>query len=646
MRIITKPLIQAGEQGVEVTAGDGSVRRVFPILASYVADYPEQCLVTCSKYGTCPKCQCPRDKLEDEKARDPRTPQFTKSIIEDAWSACSSASAAEAVCMEQDVNGAVKKPFWVGLPYTDVHLSATPDVLHQLYQGVFKHLVSWCQDLLTEEELDCRLRCLPPSFGIRHFKNGISALSQVSGKERKDMAKVLLACLVGKVPRSCLLMFRSLLDFIYLAQYPTHDDDTLQYLKDALKTFHAHKKVLVNLEIREDLNIPKVHSLQHYVQSIRYFGTTDNYNTEMFERLHIDFAKDAWRATNHRNEFPQMIKWITRNEKMALYEMFQKERRVEEESEELEEDEDEDLEVGCGEEDNAEEMNGSGSDRLQASIADSNPSTESVDAASKPFKIAKYPPLPQQHLARIQERHKAPGFGTALVHFLNDLQPPHQRLNRHDLSRTWLPFSRVDVFHKFKFRHYQLSDEAQEWDVVKAIPAGGRAGRKDRFDNVVVLDSDEAESTGMQGMYIHSYMRLSLTSGPHFLTGTRIGRVKVIFTLPRRLSGNHYGNRQVPDYWPREPLVYVEWYGRLPLNPDPTHMMYKIKKAAPRADGLPQGNIIPLSQIRQSCHLCPCFPTGPQGVVPPEWTSDNVLDLADSFYVNNWASMYSYQTLW
>jgi hypothetical protein len=29
--------------------------------------------------------------------------------------------------------------------------------LHQLYQGVFKHLVSWCQSLMTEEEIDTRI---------------------------------------------------------------------------------------------------------------------------------------------------------------------------------------------------------------------------------------------------------------------------------------------------------------------------------------------------------------------------------------------------------------------------------------------------------------------------------------------------------
>ncbi|EGN98210.1 hypothetical protein SERLA73DRAFT_123569 [Serpula lacrymans var. lacrymans S7.3] len=66
------PLIEAGCKGMEVTGGDGAVRKIHPIFAYYVADYPEQCLVTCSKYGTCPKCRRPATDLENKAAREPR----------------------------------------------------------------------------------------------------------------------------------------------------------------------------------------------------------------------------------------------------------------------------------------------------------------------------------------------------------------------------------------------------------------------------------------------------------------------------------------------------------------------------------------------------------------------------------------------
>ncbi|KIY64659.1 hypothetical protein CYLTODRAFT_358093 [Cylindrobasidium torrendii FP15055 ss-10] len=64
MTELFKPIVEAGKNGVEMVSGSGLVTTVHPILAAYVADYPEQCLVTCSKYGSCPKCQAGPDDLD------------------------------------------------------------------------------------------------------------------------------------------------------------------------------------------------------------------------------------------------------------------------------------------------------------------------------------------------------------------------------------------------------------------------------------------------------------------------------------------------------------------------------------------------------------------------------------------------------
>ncbi|THU75135.1 hypothetical protein K435DRAFT_707611, partial [Dendrothele bispora CBS 962.96] len=66
------------------------------------------------------------------------------------------------------------------------------------------------------------------------------------------------------------------------------------------------KQIFVDLGAREHFNLPKLHSLAHYSRAIQLYGTTDNYNTEITERLHIDFTKDAYHATNHKDEYAQM----------------------------------------------------------------------------------------------------------------------------------------------------------------------------------------------------------------------------------------------------------------------------------------------------------------------------------------------------
>ena len=90
---------------------------------------------------------------------------------------------------------------------------------------------------------------------------------------------------------------------------------------DALLGFHNHKAIFIDLEVQENFNIPKLHSLIHYISSIELFGTTDNYNTKQSERLHIDFTKDTYCATNRKNVYVQMTTWLQHHEKILLYDI-------------------------------------------------------------------------------------------------------------------------------------------------------------------------------------------------------------------------------------------------------------------------------------------------------------------------------------
>ncbi|KAJ3818974.1 hypothetical protein F5880DRAFT_1510524 [Lentinula raphanica] len=455
MRLILAPLREARRKAVELVGGDGAVRRVYPILASYVADFPEQCLVTCSKYGTCPKCQVPAAELSSSDPFPKRTQEWTLQVMEEARNSTSSHSQYFTYCMRKEVSGYIYRPFWDDLPFTDIHFSITPDVLHQLYQGVLKHLISWCQDILGSQELDRRICALPPSYGVRHFKNGISALSQISGSERKNMGKILLGCLVGSdMPRDALTAVRAILDFIYLAQYSTHDEDTLSYMSDALDLWHAKKSSFIDVGIHNDLNIPKFHALQHYVEMIRFFGCTDNYNTEMFERLHIDYAKKGWRASNKREEFPQMTKWLSRQENVQT---FNKELSWILEQQRLR--------------------------QFQKRTDFTTNSTSASSATTNTLWLPKEPTAPCKALSAIELGHGVPSFSSNLKRYLAMLNPGSSRAQVEASLFKQLPFDYLDVYYSFKFSPETLDDDYSIKDVVKATPLKGG-----RFDTVVVLE--------------------------------------------------------------------------------------------------------------------------------------------------------------
>jgi hypothetical protein len=171
-------------------------------------------------------------------------------------------------------------------------------------------------------EIDARFRSMPGYPGLRHFKNGISFVSQWTGREHKEMQRIFAGLLIGAVQPAVLRTAVAVVDFIYYSQLQIHTSKTMKFLKKALETIHENKNVFVTQGIREHFNIPKIHSMVHYFDAIQSRGTLDGFNTESPERLHIDFAKGAYRASNKRDYVPQMTVWLGRQEAVARFRAY------------------------------------------------------------------------------------------------------------------------------------------------------------------------------------------------------------------------------------------------------------------------------------------------------------------------------------
>jgi hypothetical protein len=251
MRTLLQPLVAAGRNGVLMTCADAKIRKIFPILAAYVADYPEQCLVVCCNENRCPKCTVWWADRGEYKKSTPRTEESFRTTLERRKNGEDP--------VEFDLEGLreIYSPFWAELPHTNIFLAITPDILHQLHKGVFKdHFVKWCTSLVGEEAIDTRFRAMSTHPHLRHFKKGISSISQWTGKEHKEMQKVFLGVLAGIVSPRVLAAARGLLDFIYYAQYQSHTTVTLQRMQEALDLFHDNKDVFIDEgTIRKSFNI-------------------------------------------------------------------------------------------------------------------------------------------------------------------------------------------------------------------------------------------------------------------------------------------------------------------------------------------------------------------------------------------------------
>jgi hypothetical protein len=543
MHKILSPIKSCGETGIAMVTGNGSWHRCHPILATFVGDYPEQSLVTCTPYGSCPKCTIPRDDLGSQET-------FPSHNIQEAMDvfSLSDGDPTDFHAVSQEANlKPTYHPFWEHLPFSNIFLSITPDILHQLHQGIVKTLVRWLVKL-GSDEIDTRCSRLPPNHNARHFSKGITGLSKLTGQEHKDICRILLGLVVDlPLPDTRLLMqltcaVRAILNFIYLSQYSVHSTESLDALDRVLHQFHEEKEVFIKLGVRKHFNnIPKLHSLAHYRRSIILFGATDNYNTEQSEQLHIDYTKKAFRATNFKDEIKQMATWLERSEAMQQHTTFMQ----------LQE----------------------GSLALMHRPPYCSPST------LYPL-LTIHPSEKSVSFEDLASRYGAMDFQDALADFIvqhnyPDL-PPNVAWRRAD--NTLIPFQKVSVFHKIKF-----------------------VDRDDSHKTFVDVIHVRPEACNQCGIINPGRFDIGLVKNGSRLC---VGQIRVVFQLSMTAASSVFlPSRPAPPAY----LAYVEWFSPLSA-PDPSHRMCRVSRHY-GSHGRRSAGVIPLMDICRSLQLFPIFST-------------------------------------
>ena len=111
----------------------------------------------------------------------------------------------------------------------------------------------------------------------------------------------------------------AMLDFVSLTHLLTHTTYSLKQKTDILKDFYWFKDAFKATCVCQHFNIAKIHSMMHYVEAIKSHGTADVFNSELHERLHIEFAKKGYRTSNKRKYDKQMVKWVEQHNSIAMF---------------------------------------------------------------------------------------------------------------------------------------------------------------------------------------------------------------------------------------------------------------------------------------------------------------------------------------
>lgn len=113
-----------------------------------------------------------------------------------------------------------------------------------------------------------------------------------------------------------------MVDFISYAYFEVHIEKLLDKMDKAWLAIHKNKKIFVKLGIHERFNIPRLHSLIHYISAIRSHETLNGYKTKSPECLYIEFAKIPFRTGNKWDYTAQMATWMTCHDAIRQYKMF------------------------------------------------------------------------------------------------------------------------------------------------------------------------------------------------------------------------------------------------------------------------------------------------------------------------------------
>ncbi|KII87233.1 hypothetical protein PLICRDRAFT_30651 [Plicaturopsis crispa FD-325 SS-3] len=306
------------------------------------------------------------------------------------------------------------------------------------------------------------------------------------------------------------------------------------------------------------------------------------------ERLHIDLAKDAYRATNHKDEYPQMTLWLERKEKILRHAKFIRWRLR----------------------------------RQQGPLHHRPPGvTETRQLAMTRHPSATVP------IKSVIDDYGATYFRAALARFVVKTIDPSLSAaqTEHLASGVHFQSPKVDVYHRIKFctmPEYAMDDARPVTvDSIHVQPARKNKRRKlvpGRFDTALI-------NIGLE------------TGGEKGVHGHRIAQVRLVFSLSETALDVLFPSdvRRPPKH-----LAYVEWFTPFTALPEAHYEMYKVSRVI--REGQRYASIVPVEDIRSSVHLFPKF--GP--VAPREWTSSTVLDECPSFLASCWSDRYMYYTLY
>nr|GAT58752.1 predicted protein [Mycena chlorophos] len=639
--IICHPLKLAARDGALLSKSDGSLICAHTPLVSYIVDTPEAADISCVKGKTSHLTMASHNTFGDSFRHPERTGESTWAAI----SAVSSVVSPDNVAQYMRVSKAhphrlsgVHLPFWRNWPLsTNPAKFLTPEVLHHVHKAFYDHDFQWGRRILGDSELDFRLSVLHPRSGVRHFKEGVTRLKQLGGREHRELERSFICLVVDAVEREVALALRGLMDFRFMAQAPQINEATLRRMDESLALFHTHKQRIIDAGGREQPHfaIPKLEFLHSIVSSIRWAGVPMQFTADITEKAHSTQIKVPARTeTNHRDYDPQIVRHLDRAEKLRLFSLYTgihlDRLRLDGDS----------VDVEGGLEDEMQEGDGDGNERFESHVTGPSLTGEStrtsrnlfqaaslypllyetesrfITTASTAFLLNRQPTLPKASVDDVARIYAISDLRAALGDFVGGVQVGQPLIGgrRRSARECALPFTELEVWSSVRIQSraphtgHPLPSQllfAQPPTTDSMWPVG-------RYD-AVILSNDLAlpwPGAGFRsGFEGHTIAQLRLIMRPRW-------------TAPR--ADNPY-------------LLYVQRFDLIHQSTvngrDPTADQLLLRRGT-RSDGTRMGGVVDLRHVRVAVELVPKFGSK----ADPRLTPQTSLEYSTELRLNKYSS--------
>ncbi|KAF7975802.1 hypothetical protein HWV62_8483 [Athelia sp. TMB] len=656
---VLEPLKIAAAVGIMMADALGQSRFCFTPLAAYMVDTQEALMLAGVAGKTSHLTTASYRQFGDNFRHPPRTASLTLSQRDIIRASVDPTDIAEygQEAMAFRLNG-VDSLFWRDWPFTDPSVIFTPEPLHHWHKAFWDHDAKWCIRAVGPSEIDFRFTILPRRVGFRHFKEGISKLKQVTGREHRDIERYMVGVIADAVPKDFVIAIRSMMEFRYLSQAPAVDDEDIICIDASLREFHDHKQSILDAGARvgkgnnpiNNWHIPKIEMLQSVTTSIRDSGAAHQWSADITEHGHITEVKEPAQNGNNQNYEAQICRSLDRTDKIRRFELATSMRAA-------------GVEFGrydpCADPpdnlDSDEELDGDfigpptrKIDRTSVLLATIQPTT--VIAGPKHVQMDYFAhaerlatdnhhrlPFPPRtfvsgqtafHLGRdpsfklsledASSMYGVPDLRQALAVYLHHVTDPSVNINTLPIGGRRLAVSdsclssgdiRIWTNVRIQTKKYHHTHQPAEARTVMASPrcAEWPVGRYDP----VIVNNDPNQQWPKSGLEGHS-----------------VGQLRLIFHLPNTVTGGGI----FLAYVQRFDIVPQLSSGHRAAQPEPTTKMYVLKRAL-RTDKTRIGDVIPLSRLRSPIYLQPRF--GP--IADPRLTSQNSLEYSSELWLNHYA---------